>query len=162
MTAAALITCSPVQAQMKSYAGSEFSATNPYATKLQDSWTAKAKLATGLSSLNLFTFDTAPVGGSYSVLSGGVLATLTASAGATALQWNSTTKRLDTSGSGALYRRFDFDFNGSTINGFGFRMDDPESSTQLKIYDTSNSATGNLIWSWGLIPRVLRALRLSR
>ena len=149
MTAAVLITCAPVQAQMKSYAGSELSATLPYATKLQERWTATAKQATGLSSLNLFTFDTDAEGGSYSVLSGGVSATMTATAGATALQWESAYKRLNTSGSLSTYRRFDFNFNGSTVNGFGFRMFDPESSTQLKIYDTTNSATGNLIWSWG-------------
>ena len=149
MTAAALISCAPVQAQMKSYAGSEFSATLNYATKLQDDWTATAKLATGLSSLNLFTFDAAPVGGSYSVLSGGVKATMTATAGATALRWDPPSKRLDTSGTTSTYRRFDIDFNGSAINGLGFRMYDPESTTQLKIYDITNSAVGSLIWSWG-------------
>lgn len=145
MTAAALITCTPARGQMKNYAGSDINATTfNYATKLQEAWTATAKQATGLSSLNLFTFDTAPVGGSYSLWSGGVLATMTATAGAPAITW-ATGGKLNT----GTDRQFDFNFNGSTINGFGFRMFDPDPGTVLRIYDTTNSPTGSLIWSWG-------------
>ncbi len=143
LMSAAVLLHADVVAQATSYGGSEINATNfKYATKLEESWRQAARAATGLTNLNLFTFDQAA--SSYSVTSGGVTSTMTVTPGAAAFAWL-TSGKLNTGSD----RKFDFNFNGSTINGFAFRMYDPDPGTVLRVYDTTRSNTGELIWSWG-------------
>ncbi len=143
LMSAAVLLHADLAAQATSYGGSEINSTNfKYATKLEESWRQAARAATGLSNLNLFTFDQAA--SSYSVTSGGVTSTMTVTPGAAGFAWL-TGGKLNTGSD----RKFDFNFNGSTINGFSFRMYDPDAGTVLRIYDTTSSNSGELLWSWG-------------
>jgi len=148
MTAAVLLV-NPLEAQIKSYAGgnnqdwNNAAPTFDYATKLEQQWVQAASQATGLTNLDYFKFDAAAT--SYEVIAGGVKATLT----------TANTQALDQKyafGSGTLYsfnRSYIIDFNGSLVNGFGFKNYGVNPETTLKVFDISSGASDRLIWSWG-------------